>query len=97
MILFPILQVLSVTLNVVEGKAKINPARRVAHITIQLNDEAHGVVEFSQSHFTVKEKDHNATAYIPIVRTRGTHGALCVFYRYSAFTSSTVEHCLRIV
>ena len=76
-----ILKVLSVTLNITEGKAQLNPARSRANVTIVLNDEAHGVVEFIADSFTVHENDHNITARIPIVRRRGTHGILKVYYR----------------
>ena len=72
---------LLVTLSISEGKAQLNSARSQANITIKLNDEAHGVIEFSEDKYTVHEKDHNATVHIPIVRKRGTHGNVRVYYR----------------
>ena len=72
---------LSVTLSISQGKAQVNPVRSQANITIILNDEAHGVIEFSEDTYTVHEKDHNTTVDIPIVRKRGTHGNVKVYYR----------------
>ena len=72
---------LRVTLSVTEGKDELDPVRRHANVTIILNDEAHGVIEFSQDSYTVHENDHNTTVHIPIVRKRGTHGDVRVYYR----------------
>lgn len=75
-------QVLSVTLGITQSAAELNPARSQANVTIILNDEAHGVIEFPQDSYTVQEKDHNTTAQIQIVRKRGTHGDVKVYYRF---------------
>lgn len=72
---------LSVTLSVTQGRAKVNNDRRQANVTIRVNDEAHGVVEFVQDSYTVQEKDQNTSAHISIVRKYGTHGDLRVYYR----------------
>ena len=71
------------SLSITQGKAQLNPKRSQANVTIILNDEAHGVIEFKQDSYTVHEEDHNTTAHIPIARKRGTHGGLKVYYRYA--------------
>ena len=77
-----IFKVLSVSLRITEGKDELDPVKRQANVTILLNDEAHGVIEFNQDSYTVHESDHNTTVHIPIARKRGTHGDLKVYYRY---------------
>jgi hypothetical protein len=86
-----VFKVLSVTLSISQGEAQLNPGRSQANVTINLNDDAHGVIEFSQNSYTVHENDQNTTAHIPIVRKRGTYGDAKVYYRYAYYISKILS------
>ena len=76
----------------------MNPERAQVNVTIKLNDDAHGVVEFAQDSYTVIEKDQSTVANISIIRKRGTFGDVRVFYRYerSALLSLSFRVCLSV-
>ena len=69
------------SLSMKQSKAELDPMRRVANITILVNDEAYGLIEFLKDNYIAHENDHNTTIHIPVARKRGRHGEVRVYYR----------------